>query len=98
MVSTGRLAQLAAAAMLTVLVGAAAPNMATAAATGDQQAQSGDRDLTRTAALYVPFVLLGPRVAHPRFGHGWCRALHRGRHWAPGAGWHAGKHVGRVPC
>jgi uncharacterized membrane protein YhiD involved in acid resistance len=53
---------------------------------------------TRTTAVYVPFVVLGPSVAYASYGSGWCRGLHRGRHWAPGIGWHAGQHVGRVKC
>lgn len=37
----------------------------------------------------------GPRViARP----GWCRGLHRGRHWAPGIGYHAGRHRGLFRC
>jgi hypothetical protein len=46
----------------------------------------------------VAFVTLGTPVVYKAYGAGWCRALHRGRHYAPGAGWHSGKHVGRVRC
>jgi hypothetical protein len=53
---------------------------------------------TRTTAVYVPFVVLGPRVTYASYGSGWCRGLHRGRHWAPRIGWHAGQHVGPVRC
>jgi hypothetical protein len=42
------------------------------------------------------FVVLGGRrhVVRP----GWCRGLHRGRHWAPGIGWHRGTHRGLFRC
>lgn len=37
----------------------------------------------------------GPRIiARP----GWCRGLHRGRHWAPGIGYHSGRHRGLFRC
>jgi hypothetical protein len=32
------------------------------------------------------------------YGPGWCRGLHRGRHWAPRAGWHAATHRGLYRC
>ena len=32
------------------------------------------------------------------YGPGWCRGLHRGRHWAPGIGFHAGRHYGLFRC
>lgn len=56
------------------------------------------RIVVRTTAAYVPLVVLGPRVVYRSYGAGWCRALHRGRHWSPGIGWHSGRHVGRVRC
>ena len=43
----------------------------------------------------VTFVILGPRH---HYRPGWCRGLHRGKHWAPGMGWHAGRHVGLFRC
>jgi len=43
----------------------------------------------------VTFVVLGPRR---HYRPGWCRGLHRGTHWAPGIGWHAGRHFGRFRC
>ncbi len=57
-----------------------------------------NRVVIRTTAVYVPLVVLGPRVVYRSYGAGWCRALHRGRHWAPVLGWHSGRHVGRVRC
>jgi hypothetical protein len=56
------------------------------------------RVVIRTTAQYVPLVVIGPRVTYRAYGSGWCRALHRGRHWAPGLGWHSGRHIGRVRC
>jgi hypothetical protein len=46
----------------------------------------------------VDFVILGPRVAYRTYGAGWCRGLHRGRHWDRRAGWHAGRHYGPFRC
>lgn len=56
------------------------------------------RVVIRSRTTYVPFVVLGPRVVYRSYGAGWCRGLHRGRHWAPRIGWHAGTHVGPVRC
>lgn len=45
------------------------------------------------------FVFLGgPRVIVRGYGPNWCRGLHRGNHWAPGIGWHAGTHRGLFRC
>ena len=44
---------------------------------------------------FAAFVVIGPRH---HYRPGWCRGLHRGKHWAPGAGWHAGRHVGLFRC
>lgn len=138
MVTSRKLAHYAAAAALTVLLGATAPVVATAV-TGDQAYASTHRDgkkaskaraskkhvvkkrvvnkrvvvrkrvvvhrharprnrvVVRTTA-YLPLVVLGPRVVYRSYGAGWCRALHRGRHWAPGIGWHSGRHIGRIRC
>lgn len=41
------------------------------------------------------FVVLGERR---HYRPGWCRGLHRGHHFAPGAGEHAGKHFGLFRC
>lgn len=41
------------------------------------------------------FVVLGERR---HYRPGWCRGLHRGHHWAPNQGEHAGKHVGLFRC
>jgi hypothetical protein len=46
----------------------------------------------------VSFVVLGPRVAYRAYGAGWCRGLHRGRHWDRRVGWHAGRHYGPFRC
>jgi hypothetical protein len=46
----------------------------------------------------VAFVVLGPRVAYRAYGAGWCRGLHRGRHWDRRVGWHAGRHFGPFRC
>jgi len=46
----------------------------------------------------VSFVVLGPRVAYRAYGAGWCRGLHRGRHWDRRNGWHAGRHYGPFRC
>jgi|tagenome__1003787_1003787.scaffolds.fasta_scaffold19849621_1 hypothetical protein len=46
----------------------------------------------------VGFVVLGPRVAYTAYGSGWCRGLHRGRHWDRRHGWHAGRHYGPFRC
>lgn len=139
MVTSRKLAHLAGAAALTVLLGATAPIAATAV-TGDQAYASTHRDgkkaskarsakkhvvkkhvvkkrvvvrkrvvvhkhvrprnriVVRTTAYVPPLVVLGPRVVYRSYGSGWCRALHRGRHWAPRIGWHSGRHVGRVRC
>jgi hypothetical protein len=43
----------------------------------------------------VAFVILGPRR---HYRPGWCRGLHRGFHWAPGIGRHAGRHFGLFRC
>jgi len=61
-----------------------------------------DRDRDRRRVIIrsrpsstVAFVVLGPRrVYRP----GWCRGLHRGHHWAPRIGWHAGRHYGLFRC
>lgn len=48
---------------------------------------------------YSPFLFLGgPRYYVRSYGPGWCRGLHRGRHWAPRIGWHAGLHRGLFRC
>jgi hypothetical protein len=44
------------------------------------------------------FVILGPRVVYRSYGPGWCRGLHRGRHWDRRIGWHAGRHFGPFRC
>jgi uncharacterized low-complexity protein len=56
-----------------------------------------DHDSWRGRRSYaaVTFVILGPRH---HYRPGWCRGLHRGKHWAPGIGWHAGRHVGLFRC
>jgi hypothetical protein len=46
----------------------------------------------------VDFVILGPRVHYAAYGSGWCRGLHRGRHWDRRSGWHAGRHYGPFRC
>jgi hypothetical protein len=46
----------------------------------------------------VAFVVLGPRVVYRAYGAGWCRGLHRGRHWDRRIGWHAGRHYGPFRC
>jgi hypothetical protein len=46
----------------------------------------------------VAFVVLGPRVAYTAYGSGWCRGLHRGRHYDRRNGWHAGRHYGPFRC
>jgi hypothetical protein len=46
----------------------------------------------------VGFVVLGPRVHYAAYGSGWCRGLHRGRHWDRVHGWHAGRHYGPFRC
>src|SRR5688572_13799948 len=46
----------------------------------------------------VAFVALGPRVVYSAYGAGWCRGLHRGRHWDRRVGWHAGRHYGPFRC
>ena len=53
-----------------------------------------------SAIRHLPgFVFLGgPRVIVRGYGPGWCRGLHRGRHWAPRIGWHAGTHRGLFRC
>lgn len=40
----------------------------------------------------------GPRIVVRGYGPGWCRGLHRGRHWAPRIGWHARTHRGLYRC
>jgi hypothetical protein len=46
----------------------------------------------------VAFVVLGPRVVYRAYGAGWCRGLHRGRHYDRRNGWHAGRHYGPFRC
>jgi hypothetical protein len=53
---------------------------------------------SRHSFAAVSFVILGPSVVYRSYGSGWCRALHRGQHWAPRIGWHSGRHVGAVRC
>lgn len=58
-----------------------------------------DRVVVRgSSSVAVPLVVIGSSTAYAAYGPGWCRALHKGRHWAPRVGWHAGQHVGRVRC
>lgn len=58
-----------------------------------------DRVVVRgSSSVVVPLVVIGSSTAYAAYGPGWCRALHKGRHWAPRIGWHAGQHVGRVRC
>jgi hypothetical protein len=54
---------------------------------------SGSRSYATTT-----FVVLGPRVHYAAYGAGWCRGLHRGRHFDRIHGWHAGKHYGPFRC
>jgi hypothetical protein len=54
-----------------------------------------DRWRGRSSHAAVTFVILGPRH---HYRPGWCRGLHRGKHYAPGQGWHAGRHVGLFRC
>ena len=49
----------------------------------------------RSSHAQVSFVILGPRH---HYRPGWCRGLHRGHHFAPGQGEHAGRHVGLFRC
>ena len=49
------------------------------------------RDRVRPAFAFIS----GPRVV---IRPGWCRGLHRGWHFAPGAGEHAGTHRGLFRC
>jgi hypothetical protein len=64
-----------------------------------------DRDRDRRRVIIrsrpstsVAFVVLGPRVVYRAYGAGWCRGLHRGRHWDRRIGWHAGRHWGPFRC
>ncbi|HET7680880.1 MAG TPA: hypothetical protein VFK79_12210 [Xanthobacteraceae bacterium] len=62
-----------------------------------------DRDRRRVIvrsrpSTSVAFVVLGPRVVYRAYGAGWCRGLHRGRHWDRRIGWHAGRHWGPFRC
>jgi hypothetical protein len=58
-----------------------------------------DRVVIRSSpSTSVGFVVLGPRVVYRAYGSGWCRGLHRGRHWVPRIGWHAGRHFGAFRC
>jgi len=58
-----------------------------------------DRVVIRSSpSASVGFVVLGPRVAYRAYGSGWCRGLHRGRHWDRRVGWHAGRHYGPFRC
>jgi hypothetical protein len=58
-----------------------------------------DRVVVRSSpSVSVGFVVLGPRVAYRAYGAGWCRGLHRGRHWDRRIGWHAGRHYGPFRC
>ena len=64
-----------------------------------------DRDRDRRRVIVhsrpsssVAFVVLGPRVVYRAYGAGWCRGLHRGRHWDRRIGWHAGRHYGPFRC
>lgn len=53
----------------------------------------------RHSYSYSPFLFLGgPRYYVRSYGPGWCRGLHRGRHWAPRIGWHSGLHRGLFRC
>jgi hypothetical protein len=62
--------------------------------------RDGGTDRYRSRDRYATgFVFLGgPRIVERRYGGGWCRGLHRGRHFAPGIGWHGGKHRGLFRC
>lgn len=54
-----------------------------------------DRFHRRGHESFAAFVILGPRH---HYRSGWCRGLHRGYHWAPGVGRHAGRHFGLFRC
>ena len=57
------------------------------------------RDARRSyGASTVAFVVLGPRVTYRSYGAGWCRGLHRGRHFDRRVGYHAGRHYGPFRC
>jgi hypothetical protein len=62
--------------------------------------RDGGHDRYRSRDRYATgFVFLGgPRIVERRYGGGWCRGLHRGRHSAPGIGWHGGKHRALFGC
>ena len=49
-------------------------------------------------SVSVGFAVLGPRVVYRAYGSGWCRGLHRGRHYDRRNGWHSGKHYGPFRC
>jgi hypothetical protein len=49
-------------------------------------------------SVSVGFAVLGPRVVYRAYGAGWCRGLHRGRHFDRRNGWHAGRHYGPFRC
>ena len=55
-----------------------------------------ERDRTRAEPGFV--FLGGPRIIVRSYGYGWCRGLHRGRHWAPRIGWHTATHRGLFRC
>jgi hypothetical protein len=49
-------------------------------------------------SVSVGFAVLGPRVVYRAYGAGWCRGLHRGRHFDRRNGWHSGRHYGPFRC
>ena len=49
-------------------------------------------------SVSVGFAVLGPRVVYRAYGAGWCRGLHRGRHYDRRNGWHSGRHYGPFRC
>jgi hypothetical protein len=53
---------------------------------------------SRSYSATTTFVVLGPRVHYAAYGAGWCRGLHRGRHWDRVHGWHSGRHYGPFRC
>lgn len=58
----------------------------------------GSRYRSRDRAVSGFVFLGGPRVVVRNYGAGWCRGLHRGRHYAPRVGMHGGTHRGLFRC
>lgn len=65
----------------------------------DDRRRYDDRRYRYRPGYRQGFVFLGgPRVIVRGYGPNWCRGLHRGYHWAPRIGWHAGTHRGLFRC